>query len=460
MSSNESSEFTTELIESDEQLNFTLESLTLSQVHDDLSDLSTSFDNLSISGNKSFNLNSIVAAQAPQNVPYTEQLIAAARNYGEILPKFDGKINTLYAFIIKVQQYYNRYGESLNQFIERVKAAEMQLNTKLRADPTITNEQCRVHQEINEQRAMEVLYDNCPSTLQTILDVKTPERLNETITIILNYVTKHQEKIEKNFKKGSSYTPHFNRNATRNDNHYNPRNNNASGQQRSMENAQGNKVTPMSTSNFRSNRFSGENFRSWRQNKPMVNFTAVETQNELDPTNESFMEATEGVYQCAIDSSLPCLQLPTLGINILIDTGATNSLINPATAQRLFPNSIYKEPFILKTITTETFHSHCADVNLFEEKQFLKYYIVNFHPHIDILLGSDSLNQMNAKIDYAQGTIELNGYLHQLKKYSPVKKENSEEWNAVTFPTNIKKGTVLMPRQQVADAIIPETLTT
>ncbi|KAF2895714.1 hypothetical protein ILUMI_10494 [Ignelater luminosus] len=74
-------------------------------------------------------------------------------------------------------------------------------------------------------------------------------------------------------------------------------------------------------------------------------------------------------------------------------------------------------------------------------------------------MGSEGLNQINARIDYAQGTIELNGYLYSLKKYSPIRKENLEEWKTIIIPTNIKKGTVLIPRQQVSDTIIPETLT-
>lgn len=149
---------------------------------------------------------------------------------------------------------------------------------------------------------------------------------------------------------------------------------------------------------------------------------------------------------------------------------------------------MYKEPFVLKTITTETFHSTCADIDLFEENQFLKFYAVPFHPHLDILLGSEGLSQLNARIDYSRGKIELNGQEYTLTRYIPPSTRNNKSskpteirrkrkrdsanlednkivedrsrCTSMILPTNIKKGTVLVPRQQVKNAVIPETLTT
>lgn len=278
------------IIESDEQYNFTLDSLTLSDIHDDLSDLSNSFSNLNISGNESLNSNIIMANPAPQAVLNTEQLIAAARNYGEILPRFKGKINTLPSFINKVDQYYDKYGntrdetlnnyvfcmicskligrandfiscrsdlatraalkealkikfgdytdrkliaqqlktmhikigETLSDFIERVKAIETQLNLKIQEDLSITEDQQRIHHEINDQTALEVLYNSCSSMLQTILDVKAPENVSSATAIIFNYVTKHQDQSGRNSKGPvAQVSRSFNRNFNRGNNYYN-----------------------------------------------------------------------------------------------------------------------------------------------------------------------------------------------------------------------------------------------
>lgn len=49
----------------------------------------------------------------------------------------------------------------------------------------------------------------------------------------------------------------------------------------------------MSTQNYRSNQFSGKNFKQWRQTKPTVNYATLETQDNLDPMDQAFVEGRE-----------------------------------------------------------------------------------------------------------------------------------------------------------------------
>lgn len=201
--------------------------------------------------------------------PTTETLIAAARHYGEIIPKFEGKPHTLETFISKVDAYYDKYGntnddaltsyvfcmitnrltgdandfaicrpdltdwpllkvalrnkfgdftdrkilahqfktlriragETLNDFLERIKTVQTQLDVKIQMDDGIADDQKRVYKEINEQTALEVLYNNCPPMLQTILDVKMHTSLAQATGTVLNFIAKHpQEKIVRNLQ--------------------------------------------------------------------------------------------------------------------------------------------------------------------------------------------------------------------------------------------------------------------
>lgn len=310
--------------------------------------------------------------------PTVEQLISAARNYGEIIPKYDGKSNSLESFIIKVDAYFDKYGdteddtlnnyvfclicsklvdeandfascrsdlttwpalktalrnkfgdftdrkilahqfktlrlkpnEELNDFIERVKSVQTRLNLKIRMDETISDAQRETYQEIHEQTALEVLYNNAPQMLQTILDVKAHSTLTEATTTVLNYITKHPaEKPKPKSNVSNPQKPQFFRQQPmafpRPTNYFRPENNRPpisyvnNAQQNNMQrqsfptntNSQNNAARniPSNTNNWqnrnstanyrsavnsqnRSNRFQGTVFRNWRQPKPLVNF--------------------------------------------------------------------------------------------------------------------------------------------------------------------------------------------
>lgn len=189
----------------------------------------------------------------------TEQLISAASNYGKVLPKYDGKPNSLESFIAKVNTFYDKYGntrdetlnqyvfcticsrlideadnlvtcrpditnwpdlktalrnkfgdltdrkilfhqfknlklrsgESLSNFIERIRAMQSHLDIKIQMDDNVTNEQKQVHREINEQTSIEVLYNNSPQILQTILDIRDHDNFAAATATALNFITKH-----------------------------------------------------------------------------------------------------------------------------------------------------------------------------------------------------------------------------------------------------------------------------
>lgn len=143
----------------------------------------------------------------------------------------------------------------------------------------------------------------------------------------------------------------------------------------------------------------------------------------------------------------------------MIDTGSTHSLINPNIANTFFSDKIYDENFILKTISGEVLHNKCVNVDLFNTGQDLKFFIIPFHDQFDVLLGSDALRDLNAIINYNQGAIRLNNILYCLKEYDTTY-NLKENYNVTTIPINIRKGTILVPKQKFSHGIIPDTLTT
>lgn len=228
--------------EGSKNFTFNIPSLNLSDIHSD----SITNSSTPISSPKMSN-------------PSVESLISAARNYGDVIPRYDGNPETLESFLIKADKLYNRYGvttdttlneytfclisskltnqaetfaatrsdldtwpelkqalrtkfgdhtdrmtvshkfknlsinpkESLSDFIEKIKRVQTQLNTKVQADAELSVEQKKIHIEINEQTALEILYNNCPPMLQTILEVSKHKSLTEATPTVLKYVGKH-----------------------------------------------------------------------------------------------------------------------------------------------------------------------------------------------------------------------------------------------------------------------------
>lgn len=385
-SSSDSSEESRVQIINVEDLNESINSIRLSEYFTDNSDIENSQENI--------NMPETAAAR----VPSTEQLITAARHYGEIIPRFSGKPNALEAFIIKVDQFYNKYGntnddslnnyvfcmissrlsdeandfvtcrpdlvdwpslkdalrnkfgdltdrkilthqfktlkinasENLKDFIERIKAMQTRLNVKIQMDTSITNDQKIIYKEIFEQTALEVLYNNCPSMLQTILDVKDHSTMAEACNTVINYITKHPAEKSANFHKQVMQKPkpnipthmyrpfpqyfrtgnpqqqfhprttdasrpstsfvHPAQNAQQPVN--GPRNQNVSqsyNNPNKVSNIPAMKQTPVSTTSQRLNRYQSSGFKNWRSPRPQVHCTElVPEYADENPDDDSY----------------------------------------------------------------------------------------------------------------------------------------------------------------------------
>lgn len=162
---------------------------------------------------------------------------------------------------------------------------------------------------------------------------------------------------------------------------------------------------------------------------------------------------------------LPFIYLPEIDLKILIDSGASNSVINRSPAFEKFADYIFKKPFSI-TGLGNTLHK---DDNLFipilQElgiQDDIHLHVVDWHKKFDALLGSEDLQKLDAKIDYKTNTLEIRNikipFLYEFisKKIKPY---NSVSANFVKIPVSIENGDVILPETQLnCEIVLPESI--
>lgn len=167
-------------------------------------------------------------------------------------------------------------------------------------------------------------------------------------------------------------------------------------------------------------------------------------------------------------SALPYAIFPKLNIKILLDTGATKSLINPETAKRYFYKGIIREPF-------EIISAHGSSVQNFntvvpfhhvlnsDTPLNLKFGLFKFHDEYQMLLGTDILRALDAKIDLESkvvvtpyGKIPFHYAInHLINSRTHFLEANTEK--VIKIPIrNVKSGFGLLPEIKIKTAIIKE----
>ena len=109
-------------------------------------------------------------------------------------------------------------------------------------------------------------------------------------------------------------------------------------------------------------------------------------------------------------SKLPFLYLPSINLKLLIDSGASTSIINPKPADR-FSEYFFCEPFTVTGFQNTVTSNNNVLYPFLEElgiKEPLRMHVVEWHNNFDALLGSEKLKKLNAKINYANNTLEIN----------------------------------------------------
>lgn len=87
---------------------------------------------------------------------------------------------------------------------------------------------------------------------------------------------------------------------------------------------------------------------------------------------------------------LPYIYLSKLQLTVLIDTGASESIINPEIAN-LFPNNIYLEPFEIIPYKSRFCENQSLVLPIFKELGISNEIIFSWHNNFDALIDTKDL---------------------------------------------------------------------
>ena len=162
---------------------------------------------------------------------------------------------------------------------------------------------------------------------------------------------------------------------------------------------------------------------------------------------------------------LPFIYLQELDLYVLIDSGATNSVINYNPAFEKFSDYWFSEKFTVtglkKTVSSEDniMIPLLYELGIFEN---VHLHVIDWHDRFDALIGSDDLNRLGAKIDYKSCILEIGNikipfyFEYQNTKIKPKKVFSN---NYVSIPVTIEKGEVIFPEYRLTEnIIIPESI--
>jgi len=148
---------------------------------------------------------------------------------------------------------------------------------------------------------------------------------------------------------------------------------------------------------------------------------------------------------------LPFIFSKKYNMKILIDTGASASVINPDIAFNLFSHLIYSYNFEITTCN-KTFQGHYAlKLPIFSEfnnNSLVEFLVLPWHNKYDCLLSFKDLTTLGCTIDLKNKCLKTNNLVINYQ----------EDLNNLTIKVNIKEGEVLVPNLYINDEIIPETI--
>lgn len=106
---------------------------------------------------------------------------------------------------------------------------------------------------------------------------------------------------------------------------------------------------------------------------------------------------------------LPFICIPSLNLKILIDSGASNSIINPEPAKKYFKNYFFQRYFTVKSLN-QTVRDKNIRYPLLKEfgiKSPIEFHVLPWHDRFDALIGSHDFQRLGANIDYRNQTLRI-----------------------------------------------------
>lgn len=151
-------------------------------------------------------------------------------------------------------------------------------------------------------------------------------------------------------------------------------------------------------------------------------------------------------------------------MKILIDSGATNSVINRKPAFEKFFQFLYKEKFSVSGLGSTINADDNLKIPLLYELEIfdnIHLHVVDWHTNFDALLGTSDLQRLGAKIDYQNHILEMRNLKIPFNlEYSTTKlKPNTAvAKNFVKIPVSLENGDVLLPEINFKYFSIPECI--
>lgn len=114
-----------------------------------------------------------------------------------------------------------------------------------------------------------------------------------------------------------------------------------------------------------------------------------------------------------VKSFLPYFETDSpIKLKILIDTGSQRSFITSNAQKQYFPEFWQPEPFIVRTSHGITSHNGVIETPFWcryfgNDKGPLKFYVYDFSNKYDVLLGTDMIEQIDAKIDLKERKLTM-----------------------------------------------------
>ena len=152
--------------------------------------------------------------------------------------------------------------------------------------------------------------------------------------------------------------------------------------------------------------------------------------------------------------------MPEKNLKVLIDTGATDSTINPNKIKQ-FKNNLFLEKNHITGLHRTVYSDKNLNLKLFEElgiNKNIRIRVIPWHNIFDILIGSQDLLKLQANINYKDkilqlGEVNIPFYFEYNDNQINIKNVNS---NVIHVPTSIEDGEIYIPEQKFEDFIISE----
>lgn len=148
------------------------------------------------------------------------------------------------------------------------------------------------------------------------------------------------------------------------------------------------------------------------------------------------------------------------GLKILIDSGASSSIMNSSVANERFKNYFYPYNFKLTTVKQNHYGNIAFKYPLFTNYNInkpIKFLVLDWNNHYDALISTNDLKQLGAILNYQTNTLTIQGkpipFYEELNNVNPMPLKRISK--TLFVPVKVS-GNIYIPETKIKNLIIPE----